>query len=168
VHSSLLPHLRWLFLVALLLADVYLYMDVTRQGIAHSAPSQTTNAVIGTVTLHAAGALTSSRLDVVLNPAAVDFGTYTVGRKSPARTVRLVNTGPAPMAISRISIGGSAARDFIEQDTCSVGTLASYDGCTIGVTFTPGSSGMRNAFLVVADRAAGGERDIPLQGQGWR
>lgn len=96
-----------------------------------------------------------------LCPDALVFSNQTIHTASATQTVILTNSGSDTLIVSKIS----AAGDFAETDNC-VGGLPPRTSCTIGVSFTPGSTGARSGSITVIDNAPGGPQTISLTGTG--
>ncbi len=95
----------------------------------------------------------------------LSFGFQLVGTTAPTRTVRVRNTGDAPLAFGGASIGGLDAADYsVVGTTCTGMTLAPNGNCTVDVHFTPQATGVRNATLELS--ASAGTRSVPLSGVG--
>ncbi|HYR17577.1 MAG TPA: choice-of-anchor D domain-containing protein, partial [Mycobacterium sp.] len=72
--------------------------------------------------------------------------TQNLGSSSGSETIRLVNTGQAPMHLSAIREDG----DFSQSNNCPP-VLAPGAACGITVTFVPSTLGEREGYIVVAD-----------------
>jgi len=105
---------------------------------------------------------------VTLNPTSLSFGNQNVGATSAAQPTTLTNTGPAPLTITGIALGGTNAADYAESSNCplSPSTLASGGNCTITVTFSPSVAGSRSAYVNVSDNASGSPQSVSLSGTG--
>jgi Abnormal spindle-like microcephaly-assoc'd, ASPM-SPD-2-Hydin len=103
-----------------------------------------------------------------LNPTSVNFDNQNVGTSSSTQAVTLTNTGTIPLTITSITLTGTNASDFAQTNTCPVspGTLAVNGSCTLNVTFTPATTGARNASISISDNAAGSPQIVPLSGIG--
>ena len=98
--------------------------------------------------------------NIVLTPAAVDFGTQLVGSTSAVTNVTISNTGSVTGALGGITVSG----DFsLKANTCGT-SLAAQTGCTVSVVFTPTASGTRPGLLTVTDDA--GTQTATLTGTG--
>lgn len=104
---------------------------------------------------------------VSLSATALDFGVAGVGTPSGAQTVRITNTGAAPLTITTATRDGAAAGDFaLGDDGCTGTRVAPGAGCTVAVTFTPAAAGPRSARLAFADDASGSPHTVALSGTG--
>ena len=85
-------------------------------------------------------------------PASYDFGFATVGSSSAVQTFTIINNGlAANLFMSSVGITGTDAAQFVKQsDNCSGHTLAYLANCTIGVTFSPTSTGIKSANLSIS------------------
>jgi hypothetical protein len=101
---------------------------------------------------------------VTLMPTKLTFATQVVGTNSKAKTIKVSNSGTAPLTISNIAIGGTDAGDFSETNNCSV--VNAGESCTVSVKFTPSTDGSRSATLTLTDNAGTGTQTVPLTGVG--
>jgi dienelactone hydrolase len=102
---------------------------------------------------------------VTLSVASLDFGGQALTTTSASQPVTLTNTGPVPLNIAGISLGGTNPNDFGETNNCN-STLASGAHCTVNVSFTPGQVGPRSASLSISDSAVGSPQSVALTGSG--
>lgn len=121
----------------------------------------------GTSTGTGSGGSSSSPIANV-SPAALGFGTQTVGVTSGALAGTVSNTGSADLTISNISLTGSNATDFVETSNCPIApAMLGVNGtCAISITFTPGGAGLRSAAIAVTDNAGASPQVLTLSGTG--
>jgi hypothetical protein len=109
----------------------------------------------------------------VINPKAslssysLNFGKQSVNKTSAAKTVTLTNTGTGttPLVLSTLTVSGDFA--LASGTTCANGgTLAANVSCTINVTFTPTTQGLRSGSVVITDNAQNSPQKISLSGTG--
>jgi hypothetical protein len=84
---------------------------------------------------------------VNLTPSTVTFGSQVVGVPSVTQTVTLGNTGTSPLSVSSVTATG----DFAQTNNCI--TVAAGSSCTINVTFTPATTGVRGGTVTIVDGA---------------
>lgn len=89
-----------------------------------------------------------------------------VGKTSTPQKVVFTNVGNSPLKISGISITGTGAVQFAQQNNCGTG-LASGKSCLIQVVFKPTADGFFTAALGIAYQGAGSPQTIPLEGLGF-
>jgi hypothetical protein len=90
-----------------------------------------------------------------------------VGDGSPVHPVKLTNDGTAPLNISNVNRTGANADDFdIIVDTCTGVSLTADNGCELGISFAPKTTGNHTAALAIADNTAASPQTIPLSGTG--
>jgi hypothetical protein len=83
-------------------------------------------------------------------PVPLTFGVQVNATTSSVQTVVLSNSGDAPLIINAISIGGANATEFaVVPGTCGP-VLPVLSVCSVGVSFTPAASGLRNGLLSIA------------------
>lgn len=97
-----------------------------------------------------------------LSTTALNFVPQLVAEPSPPLTVTVNNFGTTGLAISSTEITGA---DYSQTSTCP-GTLAGGKSCTISVTFTPVTSGVRTGTLTVTDSDPSGSQTVALSGTG--
>ena len=84
-------------------------------------------------------------------PEGIDLGSVTVG-SSAAQTLTIMNTGSADLDIYSINIEGTDAPMFnAAAETCLNLTpvIAPGEDCTISITFSPSSTGIKSADLSI-------------------
>jgi RHS repeat-associated protein len=96
---------------------------------------------------------------VAVAPASIDFGTQLVNVTSSARTITIQSTGSAPLAITSIGASG----DYAQTNTCPA-NLAVGASCTVSVTFTPSTTGVRAGQVAINTNA--GNSSVALTGTG--
>jgi hypothetical protein len=100
---------------------------------------------------------------LLLNPGAVHFTQQDGPTRRTARTIYVVNVGPAAVTIRTITITGTDRAAFGETDTCSHRTVDPYGGCTISVRVAPTAGrGTHKATLVITANTAGSPQRVPL------
>jgi len=99
---------------------------------------------------------------VAVAPASQTFVSRLVGTTSPSQTVTLTNDLSTKLLISSVVPSG----DFtVASDTCG-SSISPGLKCTIGVTFTPTSVGLRQGTLTISDNAFGSPILVALSGTG--
>jgi len=86
--------------------------------------------------------------DIEVSPTSLDFGDVSVGSDSK-QTVAIFNIGSENLEIGTITITGMADQFTIVNDNCSGKPVAPGDYCTVGVKFTPTSTGEKTANLAI-------------------
>jgi hypothetical protein len=120
--------------------------------VADSAASSTqTVALSGTGTAPA----------VSLSTASLAFGNHLVNTTSAAKTVTLKNTGTASLSITSIVSSG----DYAQTNTCGT-SVAAGGSCTMNVTFTPTTTGLRTGAITISDNTANSPQTVTLSGTG--
>ena len=91
-----------------------------------------------------------------MSPVAVDFGMLSLNTSSTTRTVKLTNSGNAPLSVTGWGLSGANPGDFAQSSTCPPGsTLNPGATCDVSVRFTPTATGTRLATVTLASNAAG-------------
>ena len=104
---------------------------------------------------------------VTITPAALNFGSQTIGVTSPGKVTTVVNNTSSAVSVSTINYTGPNNLDFSTFAT-TCGTVAANGGsCTITTKFTPGAVGSRSATLNFAfTGASGSPLTVALSGTG--
>ena len=97
---------------------------------------------------------------IVLTPLRMDFGSVRIGQTSSVQYVTIANTGLKPTGLKPLSISGPFS---ISANTCS-SSLPVSTSCTVGVVFSPISSGAASGSLAATDDA--GVQTALLSGNG--
>jgi hypothetical protein len=98
---------------------------------------------------------------VTMSPAALVFGSQTVGTTSAAQSFTITNSGALTVTLLSITAGG----DFAQTNTCG-GTLAAGASCTVNVTYTPSATGSGVGAVTIVDDAPGSPHTVILTGSG--
>ena len=102
---------------------------------------------------------------VKLVPAALNFGSVTLGTISAPQVITVTNTSARPVGFNAIGVTGAEAGDFQESKTCGTG-LAAGASCSIIVKFIPTAMGARAAALYVSVGRGDNPRHLALTGTG--
>jgi FtsP/CotA-like multicopper oxidase with cupredoxin domain len=84
-----------------------------------------------------------------LSGTEIAVGDVLAGSTSAVRSVTLTNQGSAALAISGVSLSGANAAEYTLVNGCGADVAISAS-CTIGVTLTPATAGLRSATLTIA------------------
>lgn len=98
---------------------------------------------------------------VSVAPAALSFGTVTIGTPSAARTLRLTNSGTAALQLAGLA---SSSSQFALSHDCTP-SLAAGASCLLRVVFTPTGT-TASAMLRIDSNAQGSPLNIALTGSG--
>ena len=93
--------------------------------------------------------------------APLRFGKEKVGTTSLPQTVTMSNQGKAALAIHSMKTTGQ----FSATSTCGT-SLAAKASCTIRVTFSPTSTGLKSGTVQINDSASTKPQVIALSGSG--
>ena len=146
---------------------------VVPQGLQSATFDLTTTPVTGktavTITATANGTALPKTLTVnpmaAVSPTSLRFGSQATNTSSPVLAVTLVNRGTMSFAVLGVTLGGSGARYYAQANDCPA-NLDAGASCTIGVTFTPTTTGGKSAKLYVATSATGTPLGVSLYGTG--
>ncbi len=103
---------------------------------------------LGNHTTNLSGSGVTGALSVT--PSALTFPDTVAGSTSATRLVTITNSGNGPLSIANVAISG----DFNVGGNCAGTTLAAGYTCTLNLTFSPGTSGVRNGTLTVSGTGA--------------
>jgi len=106
--------------------------------------------------------------DAALSPRSLSFPVRLVGA-SATRTLRVTNTGTAPLIVTSYDFTGGNAGDFNvapEGDACLAQSIAPGASCVLVVRFTPTAEGTRVANLRIHDNVIGAPQIVPVSGIG--
>ncbi len=116
------------------------------------------------ITVSYAGGAASA---VSLTPTHLDFGSVDTRSQSAAQSIDFTNVLGPGISVSAVTLAGADPSDFtVSNDTCSGASLAQGAGCTVDVTFAPGSGGAQTATLQIADSGPGSPHSVTLTGTG--
>jgi hypothetical protein len=100
---------------------------------------------------------TGSAPEITVSPLSIAFGAVPVGSASSVRTVTVKNDGTTNLVLGSVTLAGGNPTHFKKiaaQDLCSGLTLAPTQTCTLGIKFTPKSSGAQNATVMIPSNDA--------------
>ena len=94
----------------------------------------------------------------------VDLGHSPVSTTSAAKTITVTNVATSATQITGVALAGTNADQFAlaAGGSCAGSTVNSDATCTVRVTFTPTTAGVKNATLRITPAtgpAAGGQAD---------
>jgi probable HAF family extracellular repeat protein len=101
---------------------------------------------------------------LTLTPRTLAFGNQAINTSSATKSVTVTNTGAKIVAVTSVTLAGTAADQFASTNNCGK-SLAGHASCTIKVTFKPTSKGAKAATLSV-NGGGGGLRVVTLAGTG--
>lgn len=101
-----------------------------------------------------------------LSTAALAFGNQTQQVTSPSQSVVINNTGTGTLNLSSVAVTGGIS-DYTAQNNCPT-SLTSGQTCSISVSFTPSTTGLRNGTLTISDDSGGSasQQTVALSGSG--
>ena len=91
---------------------------------------------------------------------SVNFGNQANGTTSTAKTVTVTNTGTATLTITNVAATG----DFAVSGCIT--SLSTGSTCTLSITFTPTTTGLRKGTVALTDNTGGSPQVIRLFGNG--
>ena len=102
-----------------------------------------------------------------ISPSQLNFGDQISGTTSTPQTVTYQRVNPGAVTINSVSIVGADPSDFeIDSQNCSGRTLNNGGSCSVTVSFTPQTTNLLQAILMITDDGTGSPRLIPLSGIG--
>ncbi len=121
--------------------------------VTDSAGSPTTIALTGT------GVAETKLLTV--SPTTLVFGPQVTGTTSAQQTINVTNTGNFAVTFTNVTI----TANYALSNSCT-GQLAPNTSCSIGVTFTPTSAGVKAGTITITDNATPASQKVTLSGTG--
>jgi hypothetical protein len=103
---------------------------------------------------------------LTITPPAIGFGPATVGTNSTEQQVEVRNESGVSIAISNVNLQGSEPSEFATGSNSCNTILATGQSCTVGVFFSPHSTGPKAAALRITSSDEAGEEDVALTGEG--
>jgi len=103
------------------------------------------------VTVDLSGFVSTSK-ELVISPDIADLGQVTVGTKSAATTVSVLNPGSAPTGALSVKLDSNEF--LLVGDTCTGTSLAGQESCVLSIAFAPTAVGLRGAVLVAVSAGA--------------
>ena len=95
-----------------------------------------------------------------------NFGSQLLTTTSAVQSLTITNCGSATLNITNVSVAGFGSNDFSVTQTCTGGSIAPGNNCTLNITFNPQVAGTRLATVVITDDAAGSPTTLSLSGVG--
>jgi hypothetical protein len=123
----------------------------------------TDNASVSTQILPIAGI---GVLPVSFSPGSLTFSAQSVGTTSPVQTVTLTNNESTALTIQSILASGDYVVSTTGSHPCSLQSLPALASCTIGIAFSPTSTGTINGVLTVGYNGATSPQGVSLTGTG--
>jgi hypothetical protein len=102
---------------------------------------------------------------VTISPSSLTFPDEAVSMSSPPQVATLTNTGTVQLNITSIALTGNNPGDYAQTNTCG-STITAGGTCTVSVTFTPSTTGIRKADVTITDNTSHGSQTISLLGTG--
>jgi hypothetical protein len=101
-----------------------------------------------------------------VTPAAgVFFPNTAVGSSSGPRQITLRNFGATTISLGSITLTGTNPGDFSLLNACG-SSLGSRQSCTVGVTFQPTTTGVREAAVSIVNQTTGASVTVNVAGKG--
>jgi predicted MFS family arabinose efflux permease len=85
---------------------------------------------------------------------------------SATQPFTVTDVGDAPLQVTRLTLTGADAGDFVTSDDCRGGEIDPGNTCTVNVAFAPQALGSRSATLEVTSNDQSGPATIALTGTG--
>jgi hypothetical protein len=105
-------------------------------------------------------------LPVSFSPGSLTFNPQSVGTTSPVQTVTLTNNQSTALSVQSIIASGDYVVSSTGSSPCSLGSLPALASCTIGIAFTPTSTGTITGVLTVGYNGATSPQGVSLTGTG--
>ena len=102
---------------------------------------------------------------LMFSDSVLNFGSIDVGLVSNL-TLSLINPGLGDIVINNVGISGLDASSFSVPTIVIGDTIRSFNFLNLNVSFSPDTSGLKNAYLVISSSASGSPDSILLTGTG--
>lgn len=123
----------------------------TSAGAFSASLNLASNASNGAATIGLGGTASAAAPALAANPAAVAFGTQTVGAAAGTQVVTVTNRGNVAVTFSSVAVSGAASIS-LASGGCS-GSLAVAASCTVSLSFAPAAEGNVSATLLLRSNA---------------
>ncbi len=102
---------------------------------------------------------------ISVSRTALTFVVEQLGDVATPQTISVTSSGPVPLEVKTVSIGGAQADHFsIVSNTCDNATLASGHSCEIQIDYAPSTASGSTADLMIPSSDAGGTSIVELSG----
>ena len=116
-----------------------------------------------TVTISGTGVMAQ----LMFTDSVLNFGSIDVGLVSPPTlTLSLINSGLGDIVINDVVITGTDASSFSFSPPAAGDTISALNYLNLNVSFSPDTSGLKTAYLVINSTASGSPDSILLTGTG--
>ncbi|KAA1421789.1 choice-of-anchor D domain-containing protein [Nocardioides humilatus] len=102
--------------------------------------------------------------EAAVSPTSWAFPGTEVGGQSSGKIFTFTNTGPVPVAVSSVQLGGESPSQFVLSANTCPANLPANNACSVTVAFSPTSPGSKNATLTFNSNAYGGPHVVGLSG----
>jgi hypothetical protein len=136
------------------------FSPVNVQGTRTGTVTMSGNGVSGDTIINLTGNAIRSVASLAQNN--LTYANTLVGFSTTAQSIRISNSGNAPLTIASLGISG----DFAETDNCTAAPIAAGGSCTANITFTPSAVGTRAGTLTVTSDGDGSPQTVSLSGKG--
>ena len=142
----------------------YRFVNWTENEMEVSTDASYTFVVNGNRTLTANFALVDPTISI--SPTSHDFGNYLIGEMSPPHTLMISNAGEEALVIATVLVIGDDYADFVMNvDDCSGRALSQNQTCSLEITFSPLSAGIKQASISIPSNDANTPfLEVPLSG----
>jgi hypothetical protein len=127
------------------------YNKITAKQLSHGATGARVTVSMG----HAAPTVMATTLS---------YAAQSVGTASGAQAATFTNTGGVAMTIDSVGITGVSNQDFLVVSNSCGASLEPGASCTVDVKFKPTRTGVRSAYVALADES--GTHEVSLSGSG--
>jgi hypothetical protein len=138
---------------------ISVFFTPTATGTLHGSVVVTDNATTSPQSLSTTGTGATSTL--AFAPTNLSFVGQVIHTSSAKKTFRFSNNTGAAITISQIA----ASANYSVTSNCGT-SLAVAASCTVGVTFTPTTTGTLPGTITITDNSGSGTQTVPLSGTG--
>jgi hypothetical protein len=100
-----------------------------------------------------------------VSPASLAFGNQSTSTTSPAQIVTISNGGTSNLSISAVTL--TTGTQYADVTNCvTASPISPNSSCTISVTFTPTSTGLKSDTVNITSNYSGSPQTVALSGTG--
>jgi hypothetical protein len=103
---------------------------------------------------------------VSFSPPSLTFSAQSVGTTSPVQAVTLTNNESTALMLQSITASGDYVVSSTGSNPCSLESVPALGSCTIGIAFSPSSTGAINGVITVGYSGTTSPQGVSLSGTG--
>jgi len=140
--------------------NVYVYFTPAATG-GRAATLTVTDSAGSPTAISLSGTGVAETKLLTVSPTTLVFGPQVTGTTSAVQYINVANTGNFTVTFTNVTI----TTNYALSNNCT-GQLGPGSACSIGVTFTPTSTGTKAGTVTITDNATGSPQKVTLSGTG--